>query len=69
LEATTAVVELHRAKSSTASAVAKPFAVEMTPDDRGYSKFNRFRGSFSRKFGMNHVCVAYSLFDFFKTKQ
>jgi hypothetical protein len=35
----------------------KPFASEMTPDDRGYSKFNRFRGSFSQKFGMTHVSV------------
>jgi hypothetical protein len=39
------------AKSSTASAVAKPFAAEMTPDDRGYSKFNRFRGSCSQNSG------------------
>jgi hypothetical protein len=55
LAATTAVVEHNCAKSLTASAVAKPIATKMTPDDRGYSQFNRFRGSFSQKFGMNHV--------------
>jgi len=57
LVATTAVVELNGAKNSTASAVAKPFATEITPDDRGYSKFNRFRGLFSQKFRMAHVWI------------
>jgi hypothetical protein len=55
LAATTAVVELNRAKSSTASAVAKLFDTKMTPDDRGYSKFNRFRGLLSQKFGITYV--------------
>jgi len=43
---TTAVVELKEAKNSTASAVVGSIASENTPDDRGYSKFNRFCGSF-----------------------
>ncbi len=29
----------------------------MTPDDRGYYKFNRIRGLSSQKFGMTHVWV------------
>jgi hypothetical protein len=61
LAATTAVVELHPAKSSTASAVAKPIAAEKTPDDRGYFKFNRFRGSCSQKLGMSHVILRLDL--------
>jgi len=28
------------------------FCYGLTPDDRGYSKFNRFRGSFYPKSGM-----------------
>jgi hypothetical protein len=49
------VVELNPAKSSTASAVVEPFATQMTPDDRGYDKFNRSRGFSSQKFGMTHI--------------
>jgi hypothetical protein len=34
----------------------------MTPDDRGYDKFNRIRGLLSQKFGMTHVCAAFVSF-------
>jgi hypothetical protein len=53
------VVELNWAKSSTASAVAKPFATKMTPDDRGYDKFNRIRGLLSQNVGMTHISALF----------
>jgi hypothetical protein len=33
---------------STAAAVVKHLPRPFSPDDRGYSQFNRFRGSFSQ---------------------
>jgi hypothetical protein len=50
LLATTAVVEL-KSKKFNRIRGCKTFAIEMTPDDRGYSKFNRFRGSFPQNSG------------------
>jgi hypothetical protein len=48
--------------AATTAVVAETFAAKMTPDDRGYYKFNRIRGLLSKKFGMTLVSALHNAY-------
>jgi hypothetical protein len=65
--ATADAVEFFAQWSSTTAVVAANLTLQFTPDDRGYSKFNRSAIRFCpilafQKFGMNHVFLFASVF-------